>query len=174
MKRSGASLLEFVFVGIPLMFVLISIFEVSRGMWVYVTLAHGVREAVRYSIVHGNNCTLSPNSCSVTVGQIAQVFANQSPGLIPTDVQNITIASYFGGSSTPIRAVSCGNLSSCLSNTTVFPAGDTGGDRAGGEVGIRAWYRFPSAISLFWPGSGPGQVWGVLMLPASSREAVRY
>jgi hypothetical protein len=173
-KQSGASMLEFVFVGIPLIFVLISIFEISRGMWIYVTLAHGVKEAVRFSIVHGNNCSVSPNSCTVTVGQISQVFRNQTPGLVPADVQNIRIESFFGGSTTPIRSVTCATLTACLSNTTVFPSGDTGGNYKGGEVGISAWYRFPSAISLFWPGAGPGRAYGVLMLPANAREAVRY
>src|SRR5690242_13216787 len=50
---SGQSLVEFTFVGIPMIFVLIGTFEISRGMWMYHTLAHAVRDGVRYASVHG-------------------------------------------------------------------------------------------------------------------------
>ena len=43
-SQRGGSLIEFTFVGIPLMFVLISIFEASRGMWTYNLLAHAIKE----------------------------------------------------------------------------------------------------------------------------------
>jgi Flp pilus assembly protein TadG len=36
--RRGSSILEFVLVGIPIIFVLISLFEISRGMWTYHTM----------------------------------------------------------------------------------------------------------------------------------------
>ena len=37
-RCGGQSLVEFTLVGIPLIFVLISVFEISRGMWMYHTL----------------------------------------------------------------------------------------------------------------------------------------
>ena len=47
-KRSrGATILEFSLVGIGLIFVILSFFEVSRGMWTYQTLAYAVREGER-------------------------------------------------------------------------------------------------------------------------------
>ena len=54
-KRRGNSMIEFTLVGIPLMFVLISIVELSRGMWIYHTLAHAVKEGTRYTAVRGQN-----------------------------------------------------------------------------------------------------------------------
>lgn len=62
-RRGGNAMIEFVLVGIPLIFVLISIFEMARGMWLYHTLAYSVKEGVRYTIVHGQNCATAPNSC---------------------------------------------------------------------------------------------------------------
>src|SRR5215471_18790761 len=54
-QRGGSSLIEFTLVGIPIIFVLISTFEMSRGMWLYHTLAYAAREGTRYAIVHGVN-----------------------------------------------------------------------------------------------------------------------
>jgi hypothetical protein len=66
-------MLEFVLIGIPVIFVLISIFEIARGMWTYHTMAYAVREGVRYASVHGKGCA-SPNTCQVTIGQITSVI----------------------------------------------------------------------------------------------------
>lgn len=171
--NSGSSLLEFVFVGIPLIFVLISIFEVSRGMWIYSTLSHGVKMATRFAVVHGNNCTVTPNSCAVTMSQVCQVLATNTPGLLPTEVVNVRLQSFFVVS--PAQDVNHATLTACTSGgATNFPAGDEGGSDKGGEVRISASYQFRSAIAMFWPGSGPGQNFGTLFLPAAAREQVRY
>jgi len=73
-RCGGQSLVEFTLVGIPLIFVLVSVFEVSRGMWIYHTLAHAVRDGVRYASVHGYNCTNNNNTCTVTMNQVAAVI----------------------------------------------------------------------------------------------------
>ena len=90
--------MEFTFVGIPIIFVLISIFEVSRGMWIYHTLAYSVKVGVRYASVHGINCIGStvnstlqnPNDCAVNMGAcptlqgtIAYVIRQAAVGLDP-------------------------------------------------------------------------------------------
>jgi Flp pilus assembly protein TadG len=46
-ERGGTSLVEFTLVGIPMIFLLISTFEVARGMWEYHTLAYAVKEGTR-------------------------------------------------------------------------------------------------------------------------------
>src|SRR5882762_5274489 len=53
----GSNILEFTLVGIPLVFILISTFEMARGMWNYHVMAYAVKEGTRYASVHGNNCT---------------------------------------------------------------------------------------------------------------------
>src|SRR5271166_3255262 len=88
-RRSGSSTLEMVFVGIPTIFVLISVFEMARGMWIYHTLAYAIKEGTRYAAVHGQNCnpTVNPgNNCQVTVGQIAQVIEHAAVGLDPSQL----------------------------------------------------------------------------------------
>ena len=77
LDRRGSTILEFVLVGIPMIFIFISVFEISRGMWIYHTLAYSIREGVRYTTVHGKGCA-SPNTCQVTIAQITGVI--QSAG----------------------------------------------------------------------------------------------
>src|SRR5215212_5363994 len=79
----GNSLVEFTLVGIPLIFILIATFELSRGMWSYHTLAYAVKSGARYTIVHGQNCAIAPNACTVTIGQIAATIKSAGVGLPP-------------------------------------------------------------------------------------------
>ena len=67
-QRGGSTVIEFTLVGIPMIFVFISTFEMARGMWIYHSLAYAVKEATRYASVHGASCTTSPNTCGVTIG----------------------------------------------------------------------------------------------------------
>ncbi len=180
-RQRGASLIEFTFVGIPLIFVLISTFEMARGMWLYTTVAHALKEGNRYAIVHGNNCAVFPNSC-YQFGHIrdaAAVIRHTGVGLIPSELENVEFIS-------STRTVTCPTLQACLDagalGDTYFPSigpispgvsPDVGGN-AGALIEIRARYPFRSAIALFWPGAGPGMTFGGVMLPASSRERIQY
>ncbi len=175
----GNALIEFTLVGIPLVFVLISVFEIARGMWIYNTMAHAVREGNRYVIVHGNNCSLYPNSCWKTVRDAAIVIRDNGVGLIPTELQNIRFISLT-------RTVTCPTLDACLVagalgdtpwpglGPVTPPANPDVGGNPFAPVEIRARYPFRSAIAMFWPGAGPGMGFGTFMLPASSRERIQY
>lgn len=175
--RSGNAMIEFTLVGIPLVFVLISIFEISRGMWVYHTLAHAVREGARFAVVHGNNCLLAPNNCPTQVRDIANRIKNQGTGLVPELLQNVRFIS-------ATRTVTCSTLAACLTaggtGDTYFPSGapgvtpaDAGGIR-GAEIEIQAHYPFRSAIAMFWPGAGRGLTFGTFNFGGQSKERVQY
>ncbi|MBK5294214.1 MAG: pilus assembly protein [Acidobacteriia bacterium] len=179
--RRGNSLVEFTLVGIPLLFVLISIFEVARGMWVYHTLAYAMKEATRFVIVKGSNCIATGNSCGVTVAQVATAIQDRGVGLLPGEL-NVTLST-VGGTVTcsplsvcAISTQTCAPLTSCTSSTTPWPTlgipADPGSYR-GNDIVITGTYPFKSAISLFWPGSGP-QSFGVFLLGASSRETIQF
>jgi Flp pilus assembly protein TadG len=60
--RKGSTALEFALVGIPLLFILFSLFEAARGMWTYQMMAYAVREGTRYAAMHGKGWA-SPNTC---------------------------------------------------------------------------------------------------------------
>lgn len=175
----GNAFLEFTLVGIPLIFILISIFEVSRVLWQYNTAAHAVREAVRYASVHANNCAVLPNTCTVTIQQIAQRLAYHGAGVVPADLLNVQ---FIWGEADQPAAFTCPDLQTCLNGggpaAQYWPGPPPGAASVGGgffqmPITIRAEYRMRSAIALFWPGSRGVRV-GNFFLPVSSTEMINY
>ena len=172
--RRGNTIIEFTLVGIPVIFTIISIFEMSRGMWLYHTLAASVREGTRFAIVHGNNCNIPPNNCAVRVRDIAEQIRRYAVGLPPGEIRNVR----FSTSSRTLATF--GSLQECLTDDTYFPAAAPGGaDDPGGArdlsyVEISAVFPFQSALAMFWPGTGRGQSFPTFLFPASSKEYIRY
>ena len=162
-RELGASTIEFTLIGIPMIFLLISTFEVARGMWSYETLAYGVKEGTRYASVHGQTCATAPNTCTVTVGQVVQKVLDNSSGLLSSDM-NLTLTSLSG-------ATACRPASSCVGNGTVWPPAPD--NALGKNIEIDATYPFQSAISMFWPGAGSGMQAAVVTFQASSQEAMQ-
>src|SRR5262249_27760208 len=96
-RRRGATTVEMTLVGIPIIFTLICIFEISRGMWMYHTLAYSVKNGVRFAMVHGQNCINGPfnsNSCAKTIVDVATQIQNSAIGPIPAK----TLLTFFPGS----------------------------------------------------------------------------
>ena len=165
LKRScaGSTMLEFTLVAIPMIFVLISTFEIARGMWMYVTLANAIKEGTRFTIVKGSDCGIAPNACSAKISDIAGRIHSMGVGLISTDL-NLSFVSDTG-------TVSC-SLDSCLTQDTVWPpAGD---DAKGQQIQIHGVYPFRSAIAMFWPGSGKPQSFGKINLNATSQDVIQF
>jgi Flp pilus assembly protein TadG len=161
-KRRGNALVEFTLVGIPMIFLLISTFEIARGMWTYHTLAYAVKEGTRYASVHGKTCTVAPNSCAVTVAQIAQRVSDSAAGLVP-DSLTLTFTSLAG-------SFSC-TVTNCLANNATWPPDPA--NQQGSDIEIDGVYPFQSAISMFWPGAGPAVTVGAVNFPASSQETMQ-
>ena len=162
-RRRGNSLLEFTLVCIPLIFLIISIVELSRGMWLYHTLAFAVKKGIRFAIVHGRSCADASASCPVTVGAVAQAILNGAVGLDPAQMAVVM--------QTSSATLNCKPLSSCLSNTTTFPAAPD--NNVGLPVTISATYPFRSALAMFWPGVGAVRA-GAVNLGARSQEEIRF
>src|SRR5579859_3242487 len=163
--QRGSTILEFTLVGIPLIFALISIFEIARGMWLYHTLEYAVTEGTRYATVHGVDCTLPGNTCSVAIKDIAGVIQYAGAGLLP-DQLTLTF--------TPNRinaAITC-TLQNCLKNATAWPPAND--NLAGMDVTISGTYPFASAIAMFWRGSGAAAVFPTFNLPATSKERIQF
>jgi Flp pilus assembly protein TadG len=157
--------MEFTLVGIPLIFVLISTFEIARGMWIYHTLAYCVKQGTRYTIVHGSNCAQAPNTCTVSIGQIAGVIKSASLGL-DRDQLNLTFTPASGSATT------C-QLTNCLTSGTVWPPSSA--NTPGLSVTISATYPFRSMIAMFWPGARGGPtVFSAVTLPASSKDLMQF
>ena len=145
-ERGGTSLIEMTLVGIPMIFILISVFELSRGMWTYQSLAAAVKAGTRYTIVHGADCAIAPNACTVTVANIASQIQAAGPGLIPGSMT----VTFTPASGTAISE----SLTSALSDTTTWPPSAGNANKVGQKITISAVYPFNSAIAMFWPGAG--------------------
>ena len=169
--RRGQSLLEFTFVGIPMIFILIGTFEISRGMWVYHTLAYSAKAGVRFASVHGENCAPpNLNTCTQTIAQLAQVIqdAGISLDIAKTDVSFITL----NGDGTVNATVTCKLRAGCQSNNNVWPPQD-GSNQKGKLIRIDVKTPFVSAISLLWPGAG-GVRFASGTLGASSSDTIQF
>jgi len=162
--RKGNAMVEFTLVGIPMIFILISVFEMARGMWVYHTLAYAVKEGTRYAIVHGENCTIDPNDCEITVADVVERVRQAGTGLIPDEL-NLTLRSVAGD-------VVCNPITACLGDTSIWPPGG-GANSVGQQLSIIGTYPFRSALAMFWPGSRP-VAFGVVNFPASSTEEIQF
>lgn len=163
--QRGNSLVEFTLVGIPLIFVLISIFEIARGMWIYHTLAYAVSEGTRYASVHGIDCTSAyGNACTKTIADISAQIKYVGVGLMPGQL-TLTFTDNSGTTTTCL-------LQDCLTNATTWPPVNS--NYPGMDVAISAAYPFSSAIAMFWPGAGSGVVFPTVSLPATSRERIQF
>ena len=172
LTQSGQALVEFTLVGIPLIFILISVFEISRGMWIYETVNCAVKQGARYAIVHGENCGRAPNSCQVNLGpstnacnntnsSIAEVIQCGGVGLDPakTTVSFTSVQGTLGPY--PLNAVP----------GTLWPPAN--GNQVGQPITIEIRTPFVSAISMFWPGASPVS-FGSGIFPASSSDLIQF
>lgn len=162
--QRGNAVIEFSLVGIPIIFVLISTFEMARGMWLYHTVAYAVKEGSRYASVHGQNCRIPPNNCPVDIGQISQVIKSAGLGIEPA-LLNLTFTDDSG------TTLSC-TLSNCLSDNTPWPP--AAANAPGMAIKVSGSYTFRSAIAMFWPGSAWVGPLPALNLPASTTERIKF
>lgn len=162
-NRRGSTVLEFTLIGIPMIFVQISIFEVARLGWTFHTLSSAVSSAARFAMVHGKNCGKAPNACAVSVADVARQLRSRGVGLVPAETDLRLIS--------PAGTVSC-RLDQCLNDANVWPP--AGGAEPGMEIEIRATYTTRSMVAMFWPGAGSVAPFGVARLPASAQEVIQF
>jgi Flp pilus assembly protein TadG len=163
--RRGNAMVEFTLVAIPLLFILVSTVEMARGMWAYHSLANAVRGAARYAVVHGSDCSAGSNVCSVTVAQVVSNFEAAGTGL-PTNSTDLTLTL-----TTQSGSITCNPVSSCASNSTVWPPAS--GASPGSSINVSAVYHFRSSWSIMTPGSG-GSLLISPNLSASSTQVVQF
>src|SRR5580698_805116 len=147
-RRKGSAMLEFALVGIPTIFLIIAVFEVSMIMWQYHSLAEAVAQAARYAAAHGQSCHTSPNTCGITVYDVATAMENQAVGLLPARI-TITLST----SSDSYGPFTVESRISPSHDTTAFPPNDSSA-AAGSPITIAATYAITNPLYLFWTGTG--------------------
>ena len=128
-------MLEFTLSSIPLIFVMVSVVQMSLGMWNYHTLNEAVKITTRTAAVRGVDC--ASLACAMTVGQITQMLTTKGSGWL-TGSLNATLTDANG-------AINCNPVSTCTSSTTTWPR--SGGNATGQVISISATYPFKSPIS---------------------------
>jgi len=157
-------MLEFTLAGLPIIFLLVSTFEMARGMWSYHTLAHAVRRGLRSAVVHGQTCGANGNNCTWTVANVTQAIRQAGVGLDPQRL-NVTLVSDAG-------AIPCHPVTSCSGNSALWPPNNV--NSPGRKITLQATYGFQSAMVMFWPGAGAMNSAGTLNLAASSSQAIQF
>lgn len=170
-NQRGSTIVEFTLIGIALIFVLISIFEMARGMWIYHTLAHASKEATRFLIVHGVECQTRA-SCKeeATLKAFATRIQYHGVGLLPEQLE-VQVHRVVGAVETQVVGAGGGfrTLSSLLSDDTIWDGTARGGDAV--HVVVR--YPFRSALAMFWPG-GRAVNFTLVTLGAHSWDTVQF
>jgi hypothetical protein len=159
-------MVEFALAGVASIFVLVCTFHLSMGMWNYHAISNATHETTRFLSVKGFNCRKPGQTCYATIGSIATRFKYHAIG-IPADQVNVTFTTHSG------EATACNPLSTCLSNTTIWPPTTNQDNYLGKNITVSASYRYRSPLLFFWPGSGAvnfGEVW----LPSSSTTTIIY
>lgn len=164
--RAGNTLIEFTLLGIPLMFITISIVAVSIDMWEFHNLAYASEATSRYVTLHGATCSATTatatNNCTITVGAVASYFKAQALALNSDQV----IVNLTDGSGT----TTCNPVNSCTSSTTQFP--NPLYNSVGSDITVKATYTLVNPIVLFWPpNTDPA---GAFTVAATSRQRIVF
>jgi Flp pilus assembly protein TadG len=175
-NRIGNATIEFTLVGIPLVFVLISTIEMARGMWIYHTLAYAIKGGTRYTVARGQN---NSGSNHATYQGVCTAIIKAGAGLLPEDL-SLVFRSNLNGT-TFVHTTPPFTAQACLSNSNPWPPAAID-DQPGQTISISGYYPFVSAISMFWPGAGPGMTFQsltcngplALCLPAASQDIMQF
>jgi hypothetical protein len=159
-------MVEFTLAGTASFFLLLGTFNGASAMWNYHTLANAVHETTRHVAVRGYNCTLPGNTCSLTIATIAQELASEAIGVSSSSV-NVTFTTDSGA------VTSCAPLSSCFTDSTVWPPATNNDNQVGRYIQVAAIYRCPSPLLFFWPGAAT-QNFGDLWFPAASTQKIIF
>src|SRR6185295_19930804 len=136
-NQRGSAIVEFVLVGIPMMFVWISVVQMALGMWHYHTIQYAVKTTGQYIAHHGSGYVSAGNTAK-TIGAAATVLASSAIG-IPES--NVTVT-WTSGATTVT-----GILSACKTDSTTWPPTVNSGP--GQEFTVKADWIFRSAISMY-------------------------
>lgn len=167
----GSALLEFTLMGVPMIFIWISIVQMSCGMWNYDVLQNAVKATGNYIAVHGADCSKSGNSCTINVGNVISTFQTYAIGL-PSSAVSMTLTSASG------TTVNCNPITTCSSSSTTWPP--TADNAVGKDFKIRADYTWHTALAMIAPGGagvvkfGSGAGAGVYDFPGYTHQVILF
>ena len=167
-NKRGNATLEFTLVGLPLIFVLLSVASMCFEMYTLHTMQEAVEQGARYVVTHGSTCSLGSNSCGLTVGSVADQIAYAAPGIINSSL-TVTLIPNSGTANQTI----CNPVSRCHGNSSPWPPSSNGDNNPGNDIKIAADFSYTSPIAMVWTGSGSTQ-FGSVTFHAISRQRLMF
>ena len=180
-RTRGVAILEFLLAGIPILVLLLIIFELCLALWSYHTLAAAVEDGALYASTKGQGCTYTGNSCRVSISAIIQDILGAGVGIDPNRL-NLT---FHSSASAYYADIVCNPAQTCLSGrytTTLWPPArvSSGPPAVYGDmpaisyIDITGTYPSPvPVISLFMPAQLLPAI-GTLQFSATSRQVVQF
>jgi len=165
-SQRGAAFLEFTLAGIPVIFLVISTFQMALGMWNYYNLARAVNQTARFASLRGADCSSDSNSCGTTVGALTTLLTTEAVGIPPSNL-TVTLVTDSGAVTT------CDPVTNCTSSGSAWPPSTHDDNSRGKKVTVTAKYPFHSALAMFWPGAGSSQI-GTVNFPATSTQLILF
>jgi hypothetical protein len=164
-SQRGQSLIDFVLVGVPAIFISLFTFELALAMWQYHTLASVAQQSTRYVAQHGYSCTQNGNTCSITMGNIATFIENRALGLDRSKL-NVRLSATSGDTT-------CNPITTCDGGSATYPSGSTDGS-INSDITITATYAVTNPFLMLWPGAISGSIPGTLTLRGASRQRITF
>lgn len=155
--QRGNQTLEFTLVGVPLLFILFSVANMSFSMLTLHTLQQAAEQTARYISTRGSGCSSGSNTCSVTVEQIAAVVVTAAPG-ITAGSMNVTLTP----AADTANAISCSPVTTCLSGcssgcsasrTVTWPTSTNTDNSPGKDIIVSITCTVSAPMIMFWPGN---------------------
>ena len=165
---AGNTQIEFALCAVFIVFLLISIVDLARGMWIYHTLAEAVRDGTRHAIVRGDRYVdpvTGNRLAGATLADARAVVLRHAAGLDPNQL-NLRFES-------PAGTITCNPATNCPGGSLGQTWPPVGFASAGLEVGIIARYPYNSLVVMYFPGGG-GLNFGNYTLGSSSRERIVF
>jgi hypothetical protein len=167
-SRAGSAQLEFALCAIFVIFLLISIVDMARGLWINHTLAEAVRDGTRYAIVKGRKYVNPNNDQRLPGARLQNTLNVVRRGAIGLD-PNLLELRFEAEGSAPIL---CNPGCSVDPASTNWPPDGAVSDK-GHEIGIRARYPYNSLVVMYFPG-GQGVRFGQYVLGSTSRARIVF
>lgn len=174
----GNQILEFSLVGLPLVFMLFSIANMSLNMLTVHTMQEAVEQGARYVVTHGSTCSSGTNTCTVTVQQIADVINNAAAGI---NSKNLNV-SLIPASDTG-NTITCNPLNTCLSScssgcsanrTVTWPTSTNSDNSPGKDIIVTADCTVTAPFILFWTGDGATKMANSTTFHAYSQQRLMF
>lgn len=129
-----------------MVFLFVSIFAMSVGMWNYHTMANAVTATTRALSVRGSESVVNGRP-ALTVSDVAHLLAQNGIGLSPS-LWNVTLVANANGA--PVTQA-CNPLNACFNNGTNWPPPGSNGP----GTALRISGRYPIGLpGMFWTGAG--------------------